>query len=120
MPPSRSSASLGVQEPSPQITPAALMPKSATMMTPSQVRERTAFRTGVGREDRLDGAATMICSCAGACAALALGRAVSEPSRSDFLTSGVSSPGVSLEALTELGLALDAGREARLRPPRRR
>ena len=32
------------------------------MMTPSQVRERQALRTGVGRDDRFDGAATFLLS----------------------------------------------------------
>jgi hypothetical protein len=42
------------------MTPAALMPNNRAMMTPSQVRERHALRTDVGRDDRFDGAATFV------------------------------------------------------------
>ena len=66
VPPSRSRASFGVHEPPPQITPAALIANRPTMMTPSQVSDRQALRTGVGRDDRLDGAATGSAFSAGA------------------------------------------------------
>lgn len=47
VPPSRSSASFGVHDPPPHITPAALMANRPTMMTASQERLRQAFLTGV-------------------------------------------------------------------------
>ena len=56
VPPWRSSASLGVHEPLARYTPSAMMPNSTTMMTPSQVSERQACRTGVDLSATVDSA----------------------------------------------------------------
>src|SRR3954453_4786421 len=48
VPPSRSSASFGVQLVPAVIAPTRFRPRRTTMIAPSQARERQAFRTGLG------------------------------------------------------------------------